>query len=111
MPTGQFWSISRNPVRKGVTIIGWCDWCGPDFLTPTHTLPHLAWGHPDSIDIAEAEAFGKCMAEHSVRIYAGETKLIPEIPKPDLNDKEPSRTGTNHLYFLIPLDECFASRG
>ena len=90
MPIGQFWSISRNPVRKGVTVIGWCDWYGPDFLTPTHTLPHPAWGHPDSIDIAEAEAFGKRMAEYSVQIYAGKTELIPEIPKPDLNDKEQS---------------------
>jgi NAD-dependent dihydropyrimidine dehydrogenase PreA subunit len=36
------------------------------------------------MDLAEAEAFGKRMAEYSVRIYAGERDLIPEgIPSPD----------------------------
>lgn len=82
-PIGQFWFISRNLLKKGMTVIGWGDWYGASLQERT---PHLAWGHPDSIDLAEAEAFGKRMAESSVRIYAGETELIPELPTPDVRD-------------------------
>jgi flavodoxin/NAD-dependent dihydropyrimidine dehydrogenase PreA subunit len=84
MPYGQFWSMSRNVRKKGMTIIGWSDWYGSDFLTPHSCVPDGEWGHPDSIDLAEAEAFGKLMAENSIRIYAGEKNLIPDrIPGPD----------------------------
>lgn len=80
-PIGQFWFVSRNLLKKGMTVIGWGDWYGASLGERT---PHLAWGHPDSIDLAEAEAFGKYMAESSVRIYAGETELIPELPRSDV---------------------------
>jgi ferredoxin/flavodoxin len=80
-PIGQFWFVSRNLLKKGMTVIGWGDWYGASLQERT---PHLAWGHPDVIDLAEAEAFGKRMAESSVRIYAGETELIPELPTPDV---------------------------
>ena len=84
MPIGQFWSMSRNIFKKGMTIIGWSDWYGSDFLTPHSCVPDGEWGHPDSIDLAEAEAFGKRMAEYSVKIYAGETDLLPDrTPAPD----------------------------
>jgi ferredoxin len=82
-PVGQFWSQSQSVLKKGMTIIGWSDWYGPDFLSPHGRVPHHAWGHPDSIDLAEAEAFGRQMAEYSIRIYAGESDLIPRIPTPD----------------------------
>lgn len=81
-PVGQFWSMSHNVLKKGMTITGWSDWEGPDMLSPHQIVPHMSWGHPDAIDMAEAEAFGKLMAEYSLRIYAGETELIPEIPTP-----------------------------
>lgn len=80
-PIGQFWFVSRNLLKKGMKVIGWGDWYGASLQERT---PHLAWGHPDVIDLAEAEAFGKYMAESSVRIYAGETELIPELPTPDV---------------------------
>jgi ferredoxin len=82
-PFGQFWGLSRNPIKKGMTIIGWSDWFGPDMVTPHQSVPHPAWGHPDLVDLAEAEAYGKRMAEYSIRIYAGEKDLIPEVPRPD----------------------------
>jgi ferredoxin/flavodoxin len=85
-PVGQFWSMSHNVLKKGMTIIGWSDWSGPDMLSPHQMVPHSAWGHPDSIDLAEAEAFGKLMAEYSIRIYSGEINLIPEIPQPDAGE-------------------------
>jgi formate hydrogenlyase subunit 6/NADH:ubiquinone oxidoreductase subunit I len=79
-----FWIMGRSILKKGMTVIGWSDWYGSDHLTPHVCVPDNEWGHPDSIDLAEAEAFGKRIAEHSVRIHAGETGLIPELPKPEL---------------------------
>ncbi len=78
MPMGQFWSLSRIPRKKGMKIIGWSDWYGSDFLTPHSSVPDGEWGHPDLIDLAEAEAFGKLMAENTVRLYAGETDILPD---------------------------------
>ena len=79
-----FWIMGRSILKKGLTIIGWSDWYGSDHLTPHVCVPDNEWGHPDNVDLAEAEAFGKRIAEHSVRIHAGETELIPELPKPEL---------------------------
>jgi len=79
-PHAQFWSMSRNILKKGMTIIGWNDWYGSDLLHGTQ--PDGEWGHPDEIDLAEAEEFGRQMAEHSIKIYAGDKTLIPEIPTP-----------------------------
>jgi ferredoxin len=70
-----------------MSIIGWSDWYGPDFLSPHGHLPHIAWGHPDSIDLAEAEVFGRQMALNSIRIYNGEKDLLPDrIPTPDVGE-------------------------
>jgi len=103
-PIGQFWFISRNLLKKGMTVIGWGDWYGAALGERT---PHLAWGHPDPIDLAEAEAFGKRMAESSVRIYAGETELIPELPTPDVRDGSAENMWTplvrnGHITFANP---------
>ncbi|MDB9823274.1 hypothetical protein OAC89_06215 [Deltaproteobacteria bacterium] len=79
-PRGYFYSLSQPMRKKGFTIIGWKDWYGD----ATHVLhmpqPYTTHGHPDEIDLMEAEAFGRQMAENSIRIYAGEKDLIPEIP-------------------------------
>ena len=42
--------------------------------------PYYTAGHPDEIDLREAEEFGREMVERSRRISAGETKLIPAMP-------------------------------
>ncbi|MDB9823277.1 hypothetical protein OAC89_06230 [Deltaproteobacteria bacterium] len=81
-PTVMFWSMSRNILKKGMKIIGWNYWYGTSINTLHVAVPDRMHGHPDKIDLAEAEAFGRQMAENSVRIYAGEKDLIPEIPKP-----------------------------
>ena len=44
--------------------------------------PYVTAGHPDAIDLEEAEAFGREMAVRSMRIRAGETDLIPPAPAP-----------------------------
>jgi ferredoxin len=74
--------MSRNILKKGMTIIGWNDWYGSDFMSPHARVPDGEWGHPDEIDLAEAEAFGRHMAKNSIRIYSGEKNLIPRIPTP-----------------------------
>lgn len=82
---GMFWIMSKNILKKGMSIIGWSDWYGSDFLTPHSCVPDGEWGHPDRIDLAEAEAFGRRMAINSIRIYNGETGLLPDgIPTPDV---------------------------
>jgi len=103
-PIGQYWSMSRNVLKKGMTIIGWSDWEGPDMLSPHQIVPHMSWGHPDAIDLAEAEAFGKLMAEYSIRIYAGETDLIPEIPTPDVGQDSlwSPRVSDGNITFASP---------
>jgi ferredoxin len=83
MPRGQFWSMSRNMIKKGMHIIGWGDWYGSDFMSPHAEVPDGEWGHPDEIDLAEAEAFGRKMVENSMKIHAGDRSLIPEIPTPE----------------------------
>jgi ferredoxin/flavodoxin len=98
----MFWVMSRNLLKKGMTIIGWSDWSGTDMLTPHNCVPDAGWGHPDLIDLAEAEAFGKRIAEHSVRIHAGETELIPEVPKPELGGDSlfsPNQAGEGKIGF------------
>jgi ferredoxin/flavodoxin len=81
-PIVQFWSMSRNILKKGMTIIGWNFWYGTSDMTLHVSRPDRMHGHPDKIDLLEAEAFGRQMAKNSVRIYAGERDLIPEIPTP-----------------------------
>lgn len=82
---GMFWIMAKNILKKGMKIIGWSDWYGADFLTPHSSVPDGEWGHPDRIDLAEAEAFGRRMALDSIRIYDGETGLLPPdgIPTPE----------------------------
>ena len=67
-------------MQKGLTIIGWNDWfCSVVF--PVVPMPYFTDGHPDAIDLKEAEDFGREMVERSRRIYQGETQLIPTFPK------------------------------
>ena len=65
--------------QRGLTIIGWADWFCSVFY-PVCPKPYFTDGHPDEIDLKEAEDFGKEMVERSRRIYAGETQLIPRFP-------------------------------
>jgi len=50
--------------------------------------PYPTAGHPDEIDIKEAEAFGREIVELSRRISNGETQLIPPVPKAPKIDPE-----------------------
>jgi NAD-dependent dihydropyrimidine dehydrogenase PreA subunit len=67
---------------RGLIVIGWADWYGSSFGPLGEPTPYWTDGHPDEIDLEEAEAFGREMVWRSQRIYAGETSLIPADPGP-----------------------------
>jgi len=85
-PVGFLWSVSQTILKKGMTIIGWNDWFGGASQVLHMPKPYFTDGHPDDIDLKEAEVFGREMAERAQRIFAGERRLIPEIPSgPDID--------------------------
>ena len=65
--------------QRGLIIIGWNDWFGSAYF-PAIPKPYFTDGHPDKIDLKEAEEFGREMVERSRKIYQGETDLIPTFP-------------------------------
>jgi flavodoxin/formate hydrogenlyase subunit 6/NADH:ubiquinone oxidoreductase subunit I len=67
--------------ERGLTVIGSGDWYGDCYLLHM-TQPYPTAGHPDAIDLEDAEAFGRDMAVRSMRIRSGETDLIPAAPEP-----------------------------
>lgn len=79
--------------EKGLTVVGWNDWYGSAFI-PTLPKPYFTDGHPDAIDLQEAEEFGRKLVEYSIKIAAGEKQLIPQLPEKEEYDK---------LYGLPPI--------
>jgi ferredoxin len=69
-----------------LTVIGWKDWIGGCTYLYGHSMPWITDGHPDAIDIAEAEAFGTAMAEHSWKVSDGWPDRIPKLPSPEAID-------------------------
>jgi len=69
----------RLLAKIGLTVIAVGNWYGSVNL-PSLPKPYLTDGHPDAIDLEEAEHFGREMVDLSRRISAGETKLIPPEP-------------------------------
>lgn len=72
--------------KAGFTVIGWKDWMGGNTYLPGHCVPWISDGHPDEIDIVEAEFFGTAMAEHSWKVSDGWTDRIPKLPSPEAFD-------------------------
>jgi NAD-dependent dihydropyrimidine dehydrogenase PreA subunit len=86
-PLGIFHSMVPLLRRKRLTIIGWGDWYGSVYQVLHAPKPYFTDGHPDEIDLQEAEAFGREMAERALKIAAGQTELIPAMPKgPDASE-------------------------
>ena len=89
-PIHYFPSIYPKLVRKGLTVIGMRGWYGDCFLLH-HMEPYPTKGHPDEIDLKEAEDFGREMVLRSMKISAGAKELIPaapEEPKMDMKQVE-----------------------
>ncbi len=78
-PEGFLFSLSTAIRRKGMTIIGWNDWYGSVYQVLHMPKPYMTDGHPDEIDLKEAEAFGRDMALRARRVAAGEKDLIPKV--------------------------------
>lgn len=83
-PERFFPLIIERLSKKGLSIIGFNDWYGSVYR-PAAPTPYLTDGHPDEIDLEEAEEFGKETAELSRKVYEGKIKLPPvrsnrEIP-------------------------------
>ena len=79
MPELYFPSVVRKLTLKGFTVIGTRDWFGSVHFQVA-PKPYFTDGHPDEIDLKEAEAFGSEMVAASTKIAAGETDLIPPLP-------------------------------
>ena len=69
-----------------MTVIGWKDWYCQASL-PGHMKPWYTDGHPDAIDLAEAESFGKAMVVHSRIISEGQTDIIPTLHSTKASDQ------------------------
>jgi flavodoxin/NAD-dependent dihydropyrimidine dehydrogenase PreA subunit len=67
--------------KRGLVVIGMRDWYANCYCLH-HVEPYPTAGHPDAIDMQEAEEFGKEMVDRSKRITAGETGLLPSDPPP-----------------------------
>jgi flavodoxin/ferredoxin len=79
MPIRFMPNMVRLLNKKGLTVIGTRHWFGGVFH-PLFPKPYLTDGHPDDIDLKEAEAFGSELPEISRKISEGDSTLIPPIP-------------------------------
>jgi ferredoxin len=72
-------TMVRLLMQKGLIVLGTRGWYGSaDF--PFIPKPYFTDGHPDEIDLAEAEAFARQMVENGARVLDGETGLVPPVP-------------------------------
>lgn len=78
-PEAFFPSILEALQVTGVIVIGAHNWYG-SHNDQQFPKPYPTDGHPDEIDLKEAEEFGRQMIERSRRIHAGERELIPVLP-------------------------------
>jgi len=86
---------------RGVTLIGTADWYGDCFLLH-HTYPYPSKGHPDEVDLKEAEDFGREMVFRSWKIAAGETDLIPLEPVLQMPTLPPPPGGSSLPVINVP---------
>jgi ferredoxin len=83
-----FPSLYPKLKRRGLIVIGHADWYSECYLLHM-PQPYFTAGHPDEIDLQEAENYGREMVVRSWKITAGETNLIPPAP-PELPPRKPS---------------------
>lgn len=79
-PERFFPRIVELLTNRGLTMIGTRDWYGSVYL-PNLPKPYFTDGHPDEIDLKEAEDFGREMVALSKKIKAGEAEP-PPLPSP-----------------------------
>jgi ferredoxin len=72
--------------EPGMTVIGWNDWYGQASIAG-HGKPWYTDGHPDEIDLTDAEYFGAAMVVHSRKISKGQTGIIPTLHSKEASDQ------------------------
>jgi flavodoxin/ferredoxin len=78
---GRFFPVILKLLRKkGLKVIGVRDWYG-SVCIPMHPKPYPTDGHPDAIDLKEAQSFGKEMTELRLRIETEGPGAVPKLPK------------------------------
>jgi flavodoxin/Fe-S-cluster-containing hydrogenase component 2 len=103
-----FPSVLSRLRARGLTVVGFKDWYADVFI-PWHPEPYPTTGHPDEIDLAEAEAFGREMVVRSMRIKAGESDLIPAdppTPPPLPSEESLGITDTSKEVFKFHPEMC-----
>ena len=91
VPDHFFPSMIARLKRRSLAVIGARDWYG-DCTLYHHCYPYPTAGHPDQIDLEEAEEFGKTMVDRSRRVHSGEKGLLisapPKLPPPSAVEME-----------------------
>jgi flavodoxin/Fe-S-cluster-containing hydrogenase component 2 len=100
-PERFFPLIIERLMKKGLSIIGFNDWFCCVFR-PAAPTPYLTDGHPDEIDLEEAEEFGREIAELSRKIYEGKVKITITLPKM----KTGPRTSLNRPVPRLNAQKC-----
>ena len=119
---GNFLSRTVSKMaQRGMIMVAWNDWFGNVFHPCIRIPPNYTTGHPDEIDMKEAEDFGRRLVEYSRRISNGETQLIPTFPVGSSYEKtyyphgfmgEGPRIGqrrfsaSHTLKFTVDLEKC-----
>jgi len=101
--------------EKGLVVIGFKNWYCTVYL-PYVPKPYFTDGHPDEIDLNEAEVFGQEMVERSQRVNNGEIDLIQQLPEGEKYDEIYGGRMTGSLPpgvmearaqgFTIDMDKC-----
>ena len=73
-----FYYMDEQLRKKGLQIIGTFDSYG-DSSMKVYPQPMHTAGHPDEIEIREAEEFGETICERSLKIHEGDLSLIPKF--------------------------------
>ncbi len=75
---GNFFpSVTEKLNKKGATVIGFHN-SYANITVPFYPEPSYTSGHPDAIDLKQAESFGAEIVERSLKIKEGQKGLIPE---------------------------------
>jgi NAD-dependent dihydropyrimidine dehydrogenase PreA subunit len=86
LPVGFMKECVNALKDKGLIVIGFKNWYCTVYL-PYVPKPYFTDGHPDDIDLKEAEDFGREMVARSRRIHAGEVNLIQRLPEGEEYDR------------------------
>ena len=73
-----FYYMNEELTKKGYTVIGTFDSYGYSSIQFYPEVMHTH-GHPDDIELKEAEEFGENICDRSLKVQNGETSLIPKF--------------------------------